>query len=61
MSFLQSMANALASAIDRRTDEEEARERALHDPLTGLPNRALFADQLRPRSRARSAAAAGRR
>ena len=46
VSFLQSMANALASAIDRRTDEEEARERALHDPLTWLPNRALFADHL---------------
>jgi diguanylate cyclase (GGDEF)-like protein len=46
VSFLQSMANALASAIDRRADEEEARERALHDPLTWLPNRALFADHL---------------
>jgi diguanylate cyclase (GGDEF)-like protein len=46
VSFLQSMANALASAIDRRMDEEDARERALHDPLTWLPNRALFADHL---------------
>jgi diguanylate cyclase (GGDEF)-like protein len=46
VNFMQSMANSLASAIDRRADEEEARERALHDPLTWLPNRALFAGHL---------------
>jgi diguanylate cyclase (GGDEF)-like protein len=46
VNFLQSIANALASAIERRAEEEDARERALHDPLTWLPNRALFADHL---------------
>ncbi|HYU60885.1 MAG TPA: EAL domain-containing protein [Solirubrobacterales bacterium] len=46
VSFLQSIATALANAIERRADEEDARERALHDPLTWLPNRALFADHL---------------
>jgi diguanylate cyclase (GGDEF)-like protein len=44
--FLQSIANVLASAIERRQEEERARHRALHDPLTGLPNRTLFEDHL---------------
>jgi diguanylate cyclase (GGDEF)-like protein len=46
VNFLQAIANALANAIERRHDEEEAHHRALHDPLTGLPNRALFEDRL---------------
>jgi len=46
VSFMQGIANALASAIERRDQEEEAQHRALHDPLTGLPNRALFEDRL---------------
>src|SRR6185295_20058859 len=31
---------------DRKTLEEQLMHRALHDPLTGLANRALFADRL---------------
>ena len=46
VSFVQSMANVLAAAIDRVEAEEEVRHRALHDPLTGLPNRVLFTDRL---------------
>ena len=46
VNFLQAISNALASAIERRDEEEAAHHRALHDPLTGLPNRTLFADRL---------------
>jgi diguanylate cyclase (GGDEF)-like protein len=46
VNFLQSVANVLAAAIERRRSEEETRHQALHDPLTGLPNRALFRDRL---------------
>ncbi|MFL5884674.1 MAG: PAS domain S-box protein, partial [Thermoleophilaceae bacterium] len=46
INFLQAVANVLATAIHRWSVEEEARERALHDPLTGLPNRTLFHDRL---------------
>src|SRR5689334_5428192 len=44
--FLQAVANVLAAAIERRLAEEETRHQALHDPLTGLPNRLLFRDRL---------------
>jgi len=46
VNFVQATANALASAIERRREEEDAQHRALHDSLTGLPNRALFEDRL---------------
>jgi diguanylate cyclase (GGDEF)-like protein len=46
VNFLQSVANVLAAAIERRRSEAETRHQALHDPLTGLPNRALFRDRL---------------
>jgi diguanylate cyclase (GGDEF)-like protein/PAS domain S-box-containing protein len=46
MNFLKSVANVLAEAIERRRSEEETRHRALHDPLTELPNRTLFLDRL---------------
>jgi diguanylate cyclase (GGDEF)-like protein len=44
--FLQSLANVLADAIERQTIEDRIRHRALHDSLTGLPNRVLFLDRL---------------
>jgi diguanylate cyclase (GGDEF)-like protein/PAS domain S-box-containing protein len=44
--FLQSLANVLADALERQAVEDAIRERALHDPLTGLPNRVLFVDRL---------------
>jgi diguanylate cyclase (GGDEF)-like protein/PAS domain S-box-containing protein len=46
VSFLRSVANVLAEAIERFRTEEETRHRALHDPLTNLPNRTLFQDRL---------------
>ncbi len=44
--FLQAMANVLAEAIVRQSAEREVRHQALHDPLTGLPNRSLLLDRL---------------
>jgi diguanylate cyclase (GGDEF)-like protein/PAS domain S-box-containing protein len=36
----------LTDITDRKALEEELQYQAFHDPLTGLPNRALFADRL---------------
>ncbi len=44
--FLHVVANVMGSAIERAAREADAIHRALHDPLTGLPNRDLFADRL---------------
>jgi diguanylate cyclase (GGDEF)-like protein/PAS domain S-box-containing protein len=44
--FLQGVANVLASALERADRERRAVVQALHDPLTGLPTRSLFADRL---------------
>jgi diguanylate cyclase (GGDEF)-like protein/PAS domain S-box-containing protein len=44
--FLRAVANVISSAVDRNIVEEEVRHRAMHDPLTGLPNRALALDRL---------------
>ena len=44
--FLQSIANILAAAIGRCEDEGRIRHQALHDVVTGLPNRVLFEDRL---------------
>jgi len=44
--FVVSLANILADAIERQDAEDAMQHRALHDPLTGLPNRVLFTDRL---------------
>jgi diguanylate cyclase (GGDEF)-like protein/PAS domain S-box-containing protein len=44
--FVQALAHVLADAIHRRRIEDDIRHQALHDPLTGLPNRVLFADRV---------------
>ena len=44
--FAQAMANVLGDAFERKLTEDHIRHRALHDPLTGLPNRTLFMDRL---------------
>ena len=46
VSFMQAIANVLANAIERRRHEERTQHEALHDPLTGLPNRNLFLDRI---------------
>ncbi|MEA2157594.1 MAG: hypothetical protein QOE11_3734 [Solirubrobacteraceae bacterium] len=46
LTFLQATANVLADAIERLNAEQDMRHQALHDPLTGLPNRTLLADRL---------------
>ena len=40
------LARALRHAVQRSRREATLAHRALHDPLTGLPNRALFSDRL---------------
>jgi diguanylate cyclase (GGDEF)-like protein len=46
VNFMQAIANVLANAIERRRTEEQTQHEALHDALTGLPNRSLFFDRL---------------
>ncbi len=40
------LARAIRYAIERKRLEQQLTRMALHDPLTGLPNRALFLDRL---------------
>ncbi len=44
--FLQSLANVLSTAIERERVERAIRHQALHDRVTGLPNRTLLLDRL---------------
>ena len=45
--FMQSVAHMLAAAIGRLRVEEQMHHAAVHDALTGLPNRTLLLDRLR--------------
>jgi diguanylate cyclase (GGDEF)-like protein len=46
LEFLLSVANILGAALERAAAEQLLRHRALHDDLTGLPNRTLLLDRL---------------
>ena len=52
LDFLRAAANVLAASIARTRSEELTRHQALHDPLTGLANRALLHDRLVQATRA---------
>ncbi len=44
--YLKTVADTLATVIERKQGEEKLQLLAHHDPLTGLPNRTLFHDRL---------------
>jgi diguanylate cyclase (GGDEF)-like protein/PAS domain S-box-containing protein len=46
VNFMQAVANVLSTAVERRRVEERTRHSALHDELTGLPNRRLALDRI---------------
>jgi diguanylate cyclase (GGDEF)-like protein len=46
VNFLVAVANVLSAAVERHEKEQASRHAALHDPLTGLPNRTLALDRL---------------
>ncbi|MEA2319306.1 MAG: hypothetical protein QOD44_3495, partial [Solirubrobacteraceae bacterium] len=46
VNFVQAVANVLATAVERHRDDERHRRAALHDSLTGLPNRSLALDRI---------------
>ena len=44
--FVEAVAHVLSAAIERHRVDFAIRAKALHDPLTGLPNRSLLLDRL---------------
>ncbi len=46
LSFLESVAKVIGRAIERSESEQTIRHQALHDALTGIPNRTLLLDRL---------------
>jgi diguanylate cyclase (GGDEF)-like protein len=46
MSLVRAIAHTLATALARIRNEQRMRHEAVHDPLTGLPNRTLLRDRL---------------
>ena len=46
VAFLSAIATLITVAVERHRDEQSTRHAALHDPLTGLPNRRLVLDRL---------------
>jgi len=46
VNFLTAVAHLVAVAVERQRDEQSNLHAALHDPLTGLPNRTLVLDRL---------------
>ncbi|MDA8393707.1 MAG: EAL domain-containing protein [Candidatus Dormibacteraeota bacterium] len=47
VNFLQGVAHLLGAAVQRQHSEDQLQRLALHDPLTGLPNRGLLVERVR--------------
>jgi diguanylate cyclase (GGDEF)-like protein/PAS domain S-box-containing protein len=46
VNFMQAVANVMASAVERDDNDRVNRHAAMHDALTGLPNRSLAIDRI---------------